>query len=68
MRDIMKEFYEYIRPQRCLWPTPEWLWNNDKGNGFNTGPFQTIHTREWMRELGVTEHIVGKDGTTIIQL
>lgn len=63
-----KEFYEYIKPQRCLWAAPEWLWNNDAGEGFDTGPWKTVITREWMSGLGVNEHIVEKDGTTIIDL
>lgn len=60
---VSKEFYNYIKPQRCIWPTPEWLWNNDLGEGYDTGPFKTLHTRQWMSELGVTEHIIEKDGT-----
>lgn len=62
------DFYKYIQPKACLWPSPEWLWNNDVGEGFDTGPFQTVRTREWMEELGVTEHIIEKDGITKIPL
>lgn len=60
---VDKMFYEYIKPKKCLWATPEWLWNNDVGNGFDTGPFKTLHTRQWVEELGVTEHFIEKDGT-----
>ena len=60
---VSREFYEYIKPQRCIWAAPEWLWNNDCGNGFDTHKFQTVRTREWMAELGVLEHFVEKDGT-----
>lgn len=60
---VSKEFYQYIQPKRCIWPTPGWLWNNDNGGGFDKGPWQTVRTREWMEELGVTEHWVAKDGT-----
>ncbi len=66
-KGVSKEFYEYIRPKRCIWPTPEWLWNNDKGNGFDTGPYETVRTREWMEELGVIEHYIAKDGTQKIK-
>ena len=59
---VSKEFYEYIGVKRCIWPTPLWLWNNDRGEGFDTGPYLTVRTREWMDEMGVTEHIVEKDG------
>ena len=43
---VSREFYEYIKPQRCIWATPEWLWNNDGGKGFDTHKFQTVRTRE----------------------
>ena len=65
---VSKEFYQYIKPEVCLWATPEWLWNNDKGNGFDTGPWATVETRRWMQELGAKKHIVAKDGTTIINI
>ena len=59
---VSKEFYDYINPKKCIWPSPNWLWNNDAGNGYDTGPWQTVRTREWVAALGVTEHIVEKDG------
>ena len=65
---VTKDFYEYIKPKKCLWPTPGWLWDNNKdGNGYNTGPWNTLLTRAWMDELGVTEHYVAKDGTQVIE-
>ena len=64
---VSKEFYQYIQPKRCIWPTPDWLWDNDNGGGFDTGPWKTVRTREWMEELGVTEHYVAKDGTQKIE-
>ncbi len=63
---VSKEFYQHVKPKKCIWSTPEWLWNNDVGKGFDTGPFETIRTREWMDELGITEHIIEKDGIQII--
>lgn len=27
-----KELYEAVQPKICLWPTPEWLWNNNIGS------------------------------------
>ena len=60
---VSREFYEYIRPQKCIWPAPDWLWDNNAGDGFDTGPWQTVRTREWVAPLGITEHIVEKDGT-----
>lgn len=55
-------FYNYIMPRACLWPTPDWLWDNDAGDGFDTGPWTTVRTREWMDALGVHQHYIEKDG------
>lgn len=63
---VRKEFYQYIKPNVCLWASPLWLWNNDDGNGFDSGPWTTVKTRCWMQKLEVTEHIIEKDGTTKI--
>ena len=65
---VKRDFYEFIRPVRCLWFAPDWLWDNDEGNGFNTGPYETVMTREWMKDLGVTKHIISKDGTTVFEI
>ena len=65
---VTKDFYTYIQPQKCLWPTPRWLWdNNQDGKGYNTGPWNTLKTRAWMDELGVTEHYVAMNGTQVIE-
>ena len=56
------ELYKNIEPLYCLWPTPEWLWNNDSGNGYNTGPFKTVEVRGWMEQLNVKENYIEKDG------
>ncbi|MDO4587245.1 MAG: MBL fold metallo-hydrolase [Planctomycetia bacterium] len=59
---VSREFYELAHPRICLWPTPDWLWDNDAGKGYGTGPWQTLEVRKWMDELGVKEHYVEKDG------
>lgn len=59
---VDKNVYEQIMPEICLWPTPEWLWNNDSGNGYNTGNWTTLETRRWMEEFKVKEHFIEKDG------
>lgn len=60
--------YQEIQPEICLWPTPEWLWNNDIGIGRNSGPWKTFETQKWMEELKVKIHIVQKDGDITISL
>lgn len=67
-KGVEREFYEAVAPTGCLWCTPEWLWNNDAGGGFNTHCFKTVEVRGWMDELGVKEHYVMKDGLQILEL
>jgi len=63
-----QQLYEAIKPKICLWPTPEWLWNNDIGKGINTGEWKTLETRAWMEQLKVQKNYIAKDGDTIIEL
>lgn len=60
---VNKAFYEAIKPKACLWAAPDWLWDNNRGGGFDSDRFVTVRTREWMAEIGATEHLVEKDGT-----
>ena len=63
-----KELYEVVKPKICLWPTPDWLWNNDSGTGEDTGTWKTKETRQWMKELNVKENYIEKDGNIKIQI
>ncbi len=65
---VEKRFYEAVAPRGCLWCTPDWLWNNDVGGGYNTHVFKTVEVREWMAELGAREHYVLMNGTQVIEL
>lgn len=60
---VQESLYALIQPKACLWPTPQWLWDNDDGDGYNTGPWETIELNRYMRnELGVKHHYIAKDG------
>lgn len=63
-----KQLYQMIQPTICLWPTPEWLWNNDVGKGKGMGPWKTLETRTWMEELKVKKNYVAKDGNCEIEI
>ena len=65
---VGREVYEEIAPRVCLWPTPEWLWNNDAGLGYNTHTWKTVEVRGWMDGLGVSRNIVAKDGDICITI
>lgn len=62
-----ENFYKTIKFRACLWPTPSWVWNNDIGGGFNTHILKTIETRNWMDEIGITEHYVSCEGLAKIE-
>ncbi len=59
---VGKEFYETVSPKICLWNTPQWLWDNDNGHGFNSGPWKTLEVRKWMQDMGVKRNYISKDG------
>lgn len=59
---VTEEFYRAVKPSVCLWPTPDWLWDNDNGGGKGSGPWKTLSVRGWMDTLGVKKHYVSKDG------
>lgn len=65
---VEESVYQAIAPTGCLWNTPQWLWDNDVGKGFNTHIFKTVYTRGWMEKLGVKEHYVTKDGDQTLTL
>lgn len=64
---VNRQVYEAIQPSVSLWPTPDWLWNNDNGGGANSGPWSTLETRQWMQEIGVKLNYCIKDGDQVIE-
>lgn len=66
---VSKSVYEKISPRVCIWPTPEWLWNNDNGLGFNTAEYKTIETRKWIiEEMGIQNNYIAKDGDLLVEI
>ncbi len=65
---VDENVYKVISPEICLWPTPEWLWNNDPGTGYNTGTWKTLETRAWMENIGVKENYIEKDGDITLRI
>lgn len=60
-----REFYEAVAPEVCLWCTPQWLWDNDNGQGYNTHIWKTVIVRGWMDEIGAVTNLAIKDGTQV---
>ena len=43
-----------MKPEICVWPTPQWLWdNNHAGRGYGSGPWLTNYVKCWMQDIGV---------------
>lgn len=58
---VTEEVYDAIDPSICLWPTPEWLWNNEGG------AYKTPETKEWVKKLNVSRNYCTKDGDQVIR-
>lgn len=59
---VTEEIYQIINPKYCLWPTPDWLWENkDK-------IYKTDETRKWISKLNVKKNYIVKDGLTHINI
>lgn len=65
---VLQEVYEQINPSICMWPTPDWLWVNDSGDGEDSGPWKTKETRSWIESLQVKQNIIEKDGDIKIEI
>ena len=61
------EVYKALKPRVSLWPTPQWLWDNDGGSGYGTGNWKTQETKNWLVRLGVQETYCIKDGNQVIE-
>ncbi len=61
-KGVSKNFYRSVRFNACLWPSPSWVFNNDTGKGFNTGPFETVEIRNLADSLGIKKNYVSCKG------
>lgn len=54
-----KNFYAAVKPEMCVWPTPQWLWeNNMGGRGPGSGPWLTNYVKCWMQDIGVKRQLL----------
>lgn len=66
---VKKSFYVAVKPSIVIWPTTDWLWDNDasygvpgKSQGPGSGIFQTNYVKCWFQELGVKkQYLCTKD-------
>jgi len=66
-RGVEENFYQKVHPSYCLWPTPKWLWDNDKGEGPGSGTWRTLEVRGWMDKMPIKKHYVMFEGLQKIQ-
>ena len=45
--------YQLTKAKYGLWNAPKWLFDNDLGNGYDTGPFTSSTTKEWLSGLNI---------------
>jgi len=64
---VSMDFYRTIKFKACLWPTPTWLYDNNCGHGYNTGPYKTVETEKVIASLGITENYISYKGLCKIE-
>lgn len=64
---VSSDVYLQIDPKVCIWNAPAWLWE-EPPTRFGDRIYGQKMTRYWMEKLGVTQHIITKDGTAEIDL
>lgn len=62
---VTKEVYDAINPKVCFYNCPKWLFDNDKGDGFDTGTLKTVIVRGWMEEKNVISFMAFDGDQTI---
>ena len=61
------EVYKALRPSVCLWPTPQWLWDNDNGGGAGSGSWKNPGDQKLDDPSGCERVYVTKDGDQVIE-
>jgi beta-lactamase superfamily II metal-dependent hydrolase len=65
---VEKNVYEAIDPNVCIWCAASWLWQEHSGVRYLKDGYCLTATRKWMAEIGHQQHIVTKDGDTILDI
>ncbi len=66
-RGVEEDLYQVISPEVCLWPTPDWLWDNVQDGVAGAGSYKTPIVRGWMVTLGVKKNLCVKDGDQVLK-
>lgn len=63
---VTKEVYDAIQPKVCFFNAPKWLYDNDNGNGYDSGTWKSVIVRGWLEEYGA-DSFCGFDGDQTIR-
>lgn len=63
---VTKSVYDAINPKVCFFNAPKWLYDNDNGNGYNSGNWKSVVVRDWVNEYGA-DSFCGFDGNQTIR-
>ena len=63
-----EELYKIVKPEICLWPTTQRIWENNMYGAEDDGPWKTKETRKWMENLNVKVNYLAMDGIQDIKI
>ena len=62
---VTEEIYDYIHPSVCFYNAPQWLFNNDTGNGYNTARFKSVEVQKWMEKFNAIQYKAFEGDVTV---
>lgn len=63
-----EELYKIVKPEICLWPTTQRIWENNMYGTEDDGPWTTKKTRKWMEDLKVKVNYLAFNGVQNIKI
>lgn len=63
-----EELYKIVKPEICLWPTTQRIWENNMYGTEDDGPWTTKETRKWMENLNVKVNYLAFNGVQNIKI
>lgn len=63
-----EELYKIVKPEICLWPTTQRIWDNSMYGTEDDGPWKTKETRKWMENLKVKVNYMAMNGIQDIKI
>lgn len=64
---VTKDIYDKISPKLCFFNAPKWLYDDNNGNGYDSGNWQSLTVRKWVEEYNA-DSICAFEGDKTIRL